>query len=75
MVEEYLKNITKQFKSYKEVADKTIQQLSEEDLHWAYNEESNSIASIIVHLSENMLSRWTDFFNSDGEKNTRDRDN
>ncbi len=74
MVELYLENITKQFKSYKEVADKTISQLEEKDLHWKYNEESNSIASIIVHLSENMLSRWTDFFTSDGEKKSRNRD-
>lgn len=74
MVELYLENITKQFKSYKEVADKTISQLEEKDLHWKYNEESNSVTSIIVHLSENMLSRWTDFFISDGEKHSRNRD-
>ncbi|MFE8424185.1 DUF1572 family protein [Tenacibaculum sp. ZH5_bin.1] len=74
MVKEYLENITTQFKSYKEVADKTIAQLEEKDLHWKYNEESNSIAAIIVHVSENMLSRWTDFFTSDGEKEWRDRD-
>lgn len=74
MVEEYLENIKKQFKSYKEVADKTISQLSEKDLFWRYNEESNDIASIIVHLSENMLSRWTDFFESDGEKEWRNRE-
>ena len=71
---EYLQNIVKQFKSYKEVADKTITQLQESELHFKYNEESNSIASIIIHVSENMLSRWTDFFTSDGEKNTRKRD-
>ena len=74
MIEEYLENITKQFKSYKEVADKTIDQLQEKELHFKYNEESNSIASIIIHVSENMLSRWTDFFTSDGEKDSRDRD-
>ncbi|TDQ25700.1 DUF1572 family protein [Tenacibaculum caenipelagi] len=74
MIQEYLDNITTQFKSYKEVADKTIAQLDEKDLHWKYNEESNSIASIIIHMSENMLSRWTDFFTSDGEKDWRDRD-
>ncbi|WP_028889764.1 DUF1572 family protein [Tenacibaculum ovolyticum] len=74
MINEYLENIIKQFKSYKEVADKAIQQLQEEDLHWKYNDESNSIASIIIHLSENMLSRWTDFFTTDGEKSSRDRD-
>ena len=40
MVEEYLENIKKQFKSYKEVADKTISQLSEKDLFWRYNDVS-----------------------------------
>lgn len=74
MIEDYLSNIKTQFLSYKEVADKTINQLSEDDLHWKFNEESNSIANILIHVSENMLSRWTDFFNSDGEKDWRDRD-
>ena len=74
MIEEYLSNVTKQFKSYKEVADKTLNQLEEKDLHWRFNNESNSIASIIIHISENMLSRWTDFFTSDGEKKSRNRD-
>lgn len=73
-VEVYLTNCIAQFKSYKEVADKTLAQLEEEDLHWKFNEESNSIAAIIIHMSENMLSRWTDFFTSDGEKDWRDRD-
>jgi len=75
MVEEYLKNIKNQFESYKEVADKTIKQLTEKDLYWKYNEESNDIACIITHISENILSRWTDFFESDGEKEWRNREN
>lgn len=74
MISEYLHNIKKQFLSYKEVADKTIKQLNEEDLHWRYNQESNSIAMLMIHVSENMLSRWTDFFTTDGEKENRDRD-
>lgn len=74
MIEEYLENCIAQFKSYKEVADKTLNQLQEKDIHWKYNEESNSIASVIIHMSENMLSRWTDFFTSDGEKDWRNRD-
>jgi len=75
VIEEYLKNIKKQFESYKKVADKTISQLVEKDLYWRYNEESNDIASIMIHVSENMISRWTDFFESDGEKEWRDREN
>jgi hypothetical protein len=63
-----------QFKYYKTIAESTFGQLSEEQLFWQYNEASNSIASIIKHMSGNMLSRWTDFLTSDGEKPWRDRD-
>jgi hypothetical protein len=48
--------------------------LTTKGLFWKYNGESNSIAIIVKHLSGNMLSRWTDFLNSDGEKTWRDRD-
>jgi len=71
VINEYLENIKLQFESYKEVADKTIMQLTEKDLYWKFND----IASIIIHLSENMWSRWTDFFDSDGEKEWRNREN
>ncbi|WP_196888452.1 DUF1572 family protein [Aureivirga sp. CE67] len=73
-IEEYKKAVIKQFNSYKAVADKTINQLEEKDLFWKYNEESNSIAIIIHHIYGNMLSRWTDFFTSDGEKEWRNRE-
>ena len=43
-------------------------------LFWQYNEESNSIAIVVKHLWGNMLSRWTDFLTSDGEKEWRNRD-
>jgi hypothetical protein len=36
--------------------------------------QSNSIAVIVAHLQGNMLSRWTDFLTSDGEKPWRNRD-
>jgi hypothetical protein len=49
-------------------------QLSDEDFFWKYNQESNSIAIIVNHLWGNMLSRWTDFLTSDGEKEWRNRD-
>lgn len=71
---EYLKIVKERFMSVKSLGDKTINQLSEEDVHWALNEESNSIAVIVNHLSGNMLSRWTDFLTSDGEKPDRNRD-
>lgn len=70
---EYLKVVQERFRSVKKLGDKTIQQLSEEDIHWALNETSNSIAVIVKHLSGNMISRWTDFLTTDGEKPNRKR--
>ncbi len=70
----YLSSIKKQFEYYKSLGDKTFKQLPDEKLFWHYNEESNSIATIVKHLWGNMLSRWTDFLTSDGEKDWRDRD-
>ncbi|MCE7063781.1 DUF1572 domain-containing protein [Dyadobacter sp. CY326] len=70
----YLESARKQFEYYKMLGDKTFDQLSDEQLFWQFNEESNSIAVIVKHLWGNMLSRWTDFLNSDGEKEWRDRD-
>ncbi len=65
---EYLRNIIERFNSVKSLGDKAINQLSEKELHWTYNNESNSVAIIVKHLSGNMVSRWTDFLTSDGEK-------
>ncbi|QKY71496.1 DUF1572 domain-containing protein [Lentibacillus sp. CBA3610] len=71
---EYLKVVRERFRKVKELGDKALQQLSDEDIHWTLNESSNNIAVIVKHLSGNMTSRWTDFLTSDGEKTTRDRD-
>jgi hypothetical protein len=70
----YLENVTKQFQYYKMLGDKAIEQVPEEALFWCYNEESNSIATIAKHLWGNMLSRWTDFLTTDGEKDWRNRE-
>jgi hypothetical protein len=71
---EYINSIKKRFLYYKELGDKTFDQLSASDFHIKPNEESNSIAIIIQHISGNMLSRFTDFLQSDGEKDWRNRD-
>ena len=70
----YLESVIKQFEYYKMLGEKTFEQLTDEQLFWQYNEESNSIAVVVKHLWGNMLSRWTDFLNTDGEKEWRDRD-
>jgi len=74
MESNYLDSAIKQFEYYKLLGEKTIAQLSDEQLYWQYNAESNSIAIIVKHLWGNMLSRWTDFLTSDGEKEWRNRD-
>ena len=74
MEHDYLNSVTKQFEYYKILGDKTIHQLDDEKLFWCPNKESNSIAIIVGHLWGNMLSRWTDFLHSDGEKEWRNRD-
>lgn len=74
MKSEYLTSVRKQFEYYKLLAEKTFSQLSDNDLFWQYNEESNSIAIIVKHLCGNMLSRWTHLLNTDGEKEWRNRD-
>ncbi len=63
-----------QFEYYKLLGEKTFAQIPDEMLFWQYNNESNSIATIIKHLTGNMLSRWTDLLTTDGEKEWRNRD-
>ncbi|HLP53366.1 MAG TPA: DUF1572 domain-containing protein [Chitinophagales bacterium] len=70
----YLESVIKQFEYYKMLGDKTLAQIPNEKLFWQYNEDSNSIAIIVKHLWGNMLSRWTDFLLTDGEKEWRNRD-
>ncbi|PVX44749.1 uncharacterized protein DUF1572 [Flavobacterium sp. 103] len=70
----YLESVKKQFLYYKMLGEKAIDQLEPEQLFVTVNEDTNSIAVIVKHLSGNMLSRWTDFLTTDGEKETRNRD-
>ncbi|GAB5401320.1 MAG: DUF1572 domain-containing protein [Aureisphaera sp.] len=74
MDENYLYSARKQFEYYKSLGERTFEQLNEEELLWQYNPESNSIAIMANHLWGNMLSRWTQFLSSDGEKTWRNRD-
>ncbi len=71
---QYLDSVKKQMLYYKTLGEKAINQLEPEQLFVSINNETNSIAVIVKHLSGNMLSRWTDFFSSDGEKEWRNRD-
>ena len=70
----YLESAIKQFSYNKSLADKTFEQLNNDELHWKANEYSNNIAIITKHIVGNMLSRWTNFLTEDGEKEWRHRD-
>ena len=70
----YLQSVLKEFNYYKSLGDETIARLNEEQLNFKPDETSNSIGVLIHHLYGNMMSRWTDFLTSDGEKTWRNRD-
>lgn len=70
----FIDTLQKLFLFYKSLGEKSMSQLEEQSLFWRPNETSNSIAIIVQHLSGNMLSRFTDFYISDGEKPWRQRD-
>jgi hypothetical protein len=71
---QYLTSVKKEFEYYKLLGEKTFSQLNDENLFSKVNIESNSISSIVKHLSGNMVSRWTDFLTTDGEKEWRKRE-
>jgi uncharacterized damage-inducible protein DinB len=70
----YLEDVRKLFRYYRRLGEQAMDQLEPEQLFLAANDDSNSIAVIVGHLAGNMLSRWTDFLTTDGEKSWRDRD-
>ena len=78
MASEILKNYhsdaVKSFRNYKKMAERAIEQVSDEEYFALIDPEANSIAVIVKHIAGNALSRWTDFLTSDGEKDFRNRD-
>ncbi len=74
MEEIFIQSVRRLFHMYKELADKALEQADDDALHQQADEESNSIAVVMQHMAGNMLSRWTDFYTTDGEKEWRARD-
>ncbi|MEX0904890.1 MAG: DinB family protein [Balneolaceae bacterium] len=62
------------FRYYKQLTEKAITQLSDDQLHKDPGADLNNIAVLMKHLSGNMKSRWTHFRTEDGEKPWRNRD-
>ena len=74
IAQQYLADALSSFRSYKKLAEKAIEQTRDDELFVTLDEESNSIAVIMKHMAGNMISRWTDFLTTDGEKLDRHRD-
>jgi hypothetical protein len=70
----YLDDCLALFRQYKGLAERSMEQITDEQLFATLGPESNSIAIIVKHLAGNMRSRWTDFLSTDGEKPDRRRD-
>ena len=70
----YLKDSVVIFHNCKTLAERAMEQVTDEQLGTALDSEMNSIALIVKHMAGNMRSRWVDFLTSDGEKPDRKRD-
>ncbi|HUA63593.1 MAG TPA: DUF1572 domain-containing protein [Verrucomicrobiae bacterium] len=70
----YLEDALATFRLCKKMAEGAMEQVSDDQLFHSIDEESNSIAIIVKHMTGNMRSRWTDFLTTDGEKADRNRD-
>jgi len=73
-LENYLADAIQSFRNYKKLAERAMEQVSDEDFFRQIDRESNSIAIIVKHIAGNQRSRWRDFLTSDGEKADRNRD-
>ena len=70
----YIEDAIAVFRYYKKLAERAMDQVTDEQLFQTLDQEANSIAIIVKHMVGNMRSRWTDFLTTDGEKPTRNRD-
>lgn len=71
---DYIADSVSLFHYYKKLAERAMEQISDEEFFRQIDAESNSVAIIVKHMAGNMRSRWMDFLNSDGEKPDRNRD-
>jgi Protein of unknown function (DUF1572) len=72
--DEFLRSARSRFAELKGLGDRALERLGDDDLRFTPDPESNSVAVLVQHVAGNMLSRWTDFLTTDGEKPTRNRD-
>jgi hypothetical protein len=73
-IENYKADALESFRQCKKMAERAIEQVSDEEFFRAIDAEANSIAVIVKHIAGNLHSRWRDFLTTDGEKPDRNRD-
>ncbi|HMO79778.1 MAG TPA: DUF1572 family protein [Pyrinomonadaceae bacterium] len=74
LAEIYKRDASDSFLGYKKLAERALEQVSDEEFFLQIDDESNSLAVIVKHIAGNQHSRWRDFLTTDGEKASRDRD-
>ena len=74
MIDNYHADAVRSFRSYKKLAERAMEQVSDEEFFASIDDEANSIAVIVKHIAGNAVSRWRDFLTTDGEKPDRNRD-
>src|SRR5258708_21987592 len=70
----YIEDSLTLFRYYKTLAERAMEQVTDEQLFARLDDEANSIGIVVKHMAGNMRSRWTDFLTTDGEKPERHRD-
>ena len=73
-VKNYHSDAIRSFRNYKKLAERAIEQVTDEEFFAQIDNGSNSIAVMVKHIAGNLHSRWRDFLSSDGEKPDRNRD-
>ena len=74
IIQNYHADALESFRNYKKLAERAIEQVSDEEFFHSIDPEANSIAVVVKHIAGNLHSRWADFLTTDGEKPTRNRD-
>ena len=69
-----LEHFRHEFRRLKDQADKAMASLDNPAFTQRLSEQVNPVALIVKHMAGNLVSRWTDFLTTDGEKPMRNRD-
>jgi uncharacterized damage-inducible protein DinB len=73
-VSSIVQSVRAEYSRYKALGEGAFAQLRDDQLAWTPAANANSIATIVWHVSGNLVSRFTDFLTTDGEKPDRNRD-